>query len=947
METELLLALSKKDTGQLNSLLVNNRSGVKQFVLSLSNEAIIKELNGAKEESARTLNDALSIAQKYKDVFNEGCLINITNSYLNWTIEEKLKKIEADSLNNLGSELRLYAETREEAINCFNKAIELFSEINDDYGQAIALGGLGFIYFYRDADSALVYYLKALESRQKIDDKSLTGATLNSIGSVYLQFFNDYERAIEYYKKAAAVRSEIGDWGNLGITLIYEASAYEEMGQLDKAVEVYNQSYNINILSGNSPLMAQAMLHSGYILNIIGNYDQAINDLEVSLEVYRELNDTLGLGDVLLQMGYVYTNLGDYTRSIELYSEALSMYDGRDSWGTAGVYNNMGITYQNAKRYDKALEYYSYALEYFEALGDISNTIVTLNNIGTINFDLGNYEEAEENNTRALSLSRGAGERVLELLCLINLANAQNRLQKLDTAFSNYQSGLILAESHNNPIATWKLLVGLAENYKLRGNIIKAIEYNERGLAIVEEIRKSIEADEFKSTYLAQERYAFEDVINMLGELHLNNPGEGYDKKAFQIAEQSKSRALLDLLSEPEQEILVNQDGPDPGQIQAVQPLLLEEVQSGCLEQNTLLIEYSLGDANSWLWVVDRSNHYMFKLPGRDTLQELVEPFRFALENQNNNDINYFIETSNRLYKILVEPVEQFLDGSSHLVIVPEGVLNYLPFEALLTVRNSISSGSSFSDLPYMVLKYPISYVQSASVLNNLILNNNTNKSDFKYDLVAFGDPLYGNIIIPGNNGGDDLGRLLFSSQEVENIAQFFPDERSKVFLREQATESNLKSGSLLSDCRYLHFATHGIIDEKNPDLSSIVLSQHSDQTEDGYLRAEEIFRLKTGASLVVLSACQTGLGRMIRGEGMVGLTRAFMYAGAPSVLVSLWSVSDASTADLMVEFYRSLVDNNLTKTEAHRQAQISMISDENYAHPFYWAPFILIGNWR
>ena len=152
--------------------------------------------------------------------------------------------------------------------------------------------------------------------------------------------------------------------------------------------------------------------------------------------------------------------------------------------------------------------------------------------------------------------------------------------------------------------------------------------------------------------------------------------------------------------------------------------------------------------------------------------------------------------------------------------------------------------------------------------------------------------------------------RLEFTGKEIENIASYFTAGSSEIYLRNKATEENLKRNSELNEFNYIHFATHGLIDEAKPDLSSLVLTSGSNSGEDGFLQAAEIFDLKLNADLVVLSACQTGLGKLIRGEGMVGLTRAFMYAGTPSVLVSLWSVSDMSTAALMGEFYKNLIKN-------------------------------------
>lgn len=165
--------------------------------------------------------------------------------------------------------------------------------------------------------------------------------------------------------------------------------------------------------------------------------------------------------------------------------------------------------------------------------------------------------------------------------------------------------------------------------------------------------------------------------------------------------------------------------------------------------------------------------------------------------------------------------------------------------------------------------------------------------------------------------------------------------------MKENATEENVKKPGNLAKFNYIHFATHGTINDQKPDLSSLVLTKGSNSAEDGLLQANEIFNLKLKADLVVLSACRTGLGKLVRGEGFIGLTRAFMYAGTPSVLVSLWSVSDISTATLMGEFYRNLVKNKLSKTDALRKAQLNLLVNEKFSHPFYWAPFILVGDWK
>jgi CHAT domain-containing protein len=375
----------------------------------------------------------------------------------------------------------------------------------------------------------------------------------------------------------------------------------------------------------------------------------------------------------------------------------------------------------------------------------------------------------------------------------------------------------------------------------------------------------------------------------------------------------------------------------------------LKEVQSSCLDRNTVFLEYSLGDSSSYLWVITREDHQLFKLPDRKTIQEQIETLRFALLNPKQSNIGFFTQSGFSLYRQIIQPAEQFFSKKSKLVIIPDGILNYLPFELLITEEQQENTEGSYSDLPYLVKKYPISYGQSSSVLKSLIEEQKragaAGKSSKK--LIAFGDPVYekkDNVSFITREG---LSRLEHSGIEVEKIASLFPDGDSNTYLREKATEENVKREGELAKFSYIHFATHGLIDEQKPDFSCLVLTQDEDADEDGFLQAAEIFNLNMDADLVVLSACQTGLGKMVRGEGMVGLTRAFMYAGTPSVLVSLWSVSDVSTASFMEKFYSQLIVGKLTKTEALQKAQLSLIKEEQYAHPFYWAPFVLIGNWK
>jgi CHAT domain-containing protein len=559
--------------------------------------------------------------------------------------------------------------------------------------------------------------------------------------------------------------------------------------------------------------------------------------------------------------------------------------------------------------------------------------------------DMKDYARAEDYHTRGLKLSRENNDNVKEAHFLLNLANDQTMLGKLDEAKIHYDSALEVAKSLNNPDLNWRIIAGMAEYNEQKGKYEKAVQLNDSALKILDGMRNTLKSKEQKASYMASERYAFEDIIDLLETLYEKDKTKGYDRLAFSYAESSKSRVLLDLLSESLSDVSKNVP-LEPANARNAQPVTIDEVEALLPDRNTVILEYSVGDSSSCLWVITKSGHKLYKLPARKKLQEQIETIRFALLDPQQSISEFFTQAGISLFNELIKPAEPFLSKKSKVVIIPDGVLNYLPFEVLLTENKKLNAETLYTDIPFLVKKYPISYGQSASVLKTLISQKVPGKESGieSKKLLAFGDPLYEDTLLSPRN---KYPRLEYSGREIEYIASNFQGGSPVIYLRNNATEENLKRNNELEKFNYIHFAVHGLIDEDKPDLSSLVLTSEKNSGEDGFLQAAEIFNLKLNADLVVLSACQTGLGKLVRGEGMVGLTRSFMYAGTPSVVVSLWSVSDMSTAALMGEFYKNLIKNKLSKTDALRQAQLTLMRDEKYAHPFYWAPFILIGDWR
>ena len=536
-----------------------------------------------------------------------------------------------------------------------------------------------------------------------------------------------------------------------------------------------------------------------------------------------------------------------------------------------------------------------------------------------------------------------------------------------------------------------------------------------------------------------------------------------YAAEGFKVTEQSRARSLLDLLSETnasitegvppdllkqrqenldqQQQIAEQLTGialtPDepkkkPGELESEleklqakfdeienqirlaspsykaltsnQPLTLAEVQQKVLDDHTALLEYTLGADASYLWAVSSKEIRLYELPGRPTLDKLVEDLRAQLIPSKlrrrivsldpaadasrglgvvsgAEDAAPLAAAAHALYKAAIEPAAAFVD-QKRLLVVADGGLNYIPFEALVT---SAASGD-YTSLPYLVKTNEIVYAPSASVVGAI---REQRRPSTGTTILIIADPVF-NSMDPRARGavaatesadtrglglasalsdvdgqaavttagtvkmqGLPLSRLPGTRAEAEQISALAKKSglQADVWWDLNANEENVDTRDV-SKYRVVHVATHGLLNVERPQFTGLVLSLVGNKSADGFLRTDEVFNLRLGSPLVMLSACETGVGKQKRGEGVMGLTRAFLYAGAPTVGVSLWSVADKSTAELMTDFYRRLLGSGSSSTghspsAAMREAQLAMIAGKKYSAPFYWAPFVLVGDWR
>ena len=427
-------------------------------------------------------------------------------------------------------------------------------------------------------------------------------------------------------------------------------------------------------------------------------------------------------------------------------------------------------------------------------------------------------------------------------------------------------------------------------------------------------------------------------------------------------------------------------------------PMTLAEVQQNVLDDQTVLVEYALQADDSYLFAVSKSAVSLYKLPSRGTVDKLATDLRaqlipsklqrrivgidvaeanrgLGIASSAPAETAAFVTASNALYKTVLEPAAAMI-GEKRLLVVADGALNYVPFEVLLKTADA----GDFASLGYLVKTNEIVYAPSASVVG--AIKQQRAKSTSRA-LLVIADPVFNSndarakkgtatatadadvrglgiqsalADVDGNTPASNdkmeglpLARLNGTRVEAEQISKLAKTAggQADVWLDLDASEENLGTRDI-SKYRIIHVATHGLLNAERPQFTGVVLSLVGNKTRDGFVRTDEVFNLRLGSPLVMLSACETGLGKEKRGEGVMGLTRAFMYAGAPTVGVSLWSVADKSTADLMTDFYQRLLSASTGTTSGSlRGAQLAMISGKKYSAPFYWAPFVLVGDWN
>jgi CHAT domain-containing protein len=473
--------------------------------------------------------------------------------------------------------------------------------------------------------------------------------------------------------------------------------------------------------------------------------------------------------------------------------------------------------------------------------------------------------------------------------------------------------------------------------------------------------------------------------IQVLMTLHQLHPSQGFMQLAFEAAEKSKVRALLDLLENTQHascdELLAGDSDPNtlprlrdertgtPDAVSA-RPLTLDEIRGEIGDSETVLLEYALGDEKSYAWIVDREKISAYELPSATQIRRSVQAFREALipsvprEHETASEYlkrQHAAERSQRghsreLGKLLLGGID--LPAVKRVLIVPDGPLQYVPFAALQVPRMGVHP-------TLFIVQHDVTMLPSASVL--AALRKAADKRPPPTAGVAIlADPVFDKLgtrasavrgvsegahdlkrALQDTRGSQHIVRLPGSRTEALAIQQIVGPEHTRLALGFDANRESVINGSLAHN-RVIHFATHGIVDTHHPEMSGLILSLLNPKGEhqDGYLRLSDIYNLKLSADLVVLSSCDSALGKDLESEGIIGLPRGFLYAGARSVVASLWKVDDDATAALMKGLY-SRMQQGQSPQAALRESQLELAKDARYRQPYYWAGFVMEGDYR
>jgi CHAT domain-containing protein len=876
------------------------------------------------------------------------------------TLSDDFRRAEAAALNTIG-EVDYAEGALRKSIEVFEHAHSLYVTTGDRGGQALSFLNLGYSRSdLGEAQKASEDYQRALVQFQSVSD--MRGSTLaqTALGGFY-SLLGEEDKALSLHKAASDFFHRMGNKQGEAAALNGIARAYQDLNDYDSALESYNKALRLHEELGQRSNIALGKFLVARVLYQKGQVEQATQDYSESLTLSRAAGDRITEAHALKGLGSVYFSRDDTKNAVSHYEAALQIY---------------------------------------RALGNRRSEAYVLNDLAHINTHAHNLVDALAYLEQALPLMRATGDRHGEALTLFNTAKAELARGDPVVALKSIEDSIAIGESlrtkTNNSQLRTSYFASVNEQYELYVDILMSLHAHdqEKGYAISallasERGRARSLLDSLLASKIESQKTASAELL-----AQIQNVLESLNEKAeyqTRLLAQEHKEDEADKVAQEMRDLVIQYQGlratlrtQNPSQATLIDPaeLKLDDVQKLVNGADATLLEFTLGQDRSYVWAISGTEVVSYELPDRATIEALARKVYDSATVRQSIDENLtpqqqeklirdadaaFREHSTSLSTMLLGPVASRL-RSKHLLIVGDGLLHSIPFDALPLPAGAQSGGEP----ELLVSAHQITILPSALTLVALRLRNSAanktieviadpvferddprvlsrQKQGAAHSLDQSTDVYFSSALRDFTENGTrgHISRLPATLQEAKAIDELGPAGDVVTSTGFDANKQKFVSAPT-HGYRVLHIATHGLINVEHPDLSGLVFSllDEEGRSVDGFLRLPDIYNLDLSADLVVLSACRTGLGPDVKGEGVVGLTTGFMYAGAKTVVSSLWKVDDTATAEFMSYFYRALLKDGLPPGEALRTAKLEMQKQERWRAPFYWAGFVLQGEY-
>ncbi len=953
------------------------------------------ELNRLYQECRR-----FADSSKHREALNH-CLSGLK------VAEENGERVFAGKFLRMAGTMHYYLGDLKKALEYDFRALHVHEELGEKQAIGNDLFNIGLMKRHlEDYEESLRFFQKALAVHEALEDSRNAADDLMEIGFVSWKLgrssagIESCEKARELYKELSNKPGEANALTKIGLIQWHS-------GQYENAIQSEKEALNLHDELGDKRGRVKNLDLMGLACRYLGNYEKALECFEKALSISVELGNPKQTAGILNNMGLAYDSLGQYAKALPCYEQALK--ENREIGypkGEAENLSNMGVVFWNLQKYEDALKYHEMALSISQTCGDLEGIIRDRNNIALVDSYLGDYQTALESFEQNAKFYHEIEDRHGEAGSFLNIAMVHWKWKQYEEAYRAFKQSLEIFREVEDPDYLWRAYRGLGSVEAKLERYPAAVFHYEQALDTIESIRGELSEKELKESFMGGKLFVYDDMIDLLQTFHNKFPSKGYDRKSLEIFERKQGRIFLEemgksgamnfagipdeaLSREAEldgmlarlkkerieeglkpkkdrdmtrirqrekqiQEVIHRQqtleerirtDYPDYYALKYPRPAQLADLQQDVLQAGETILAYNVMKEKTCLWVVSRSHFSLHAIDaGEKTLEDAIALYR---------------DEGIDPYPLLFpEPAQKAISGADVLYIVPTGPLSLFPFETLKDTANR-----------YLIEKQAVAYLSSASLLKILRDAQSRKKDSPKYPLLAFANPVYQktkprtqvistqrSLSYRGIMGGEfePLPETEDEARAIKDILNA-PEESKPLRIKTEASLSTLFSlhkTKALREYRYLVFACHGIMPGQITRIEqpALVLSDPDPKTrKDGFLIMADVFGLSLNADLVALSACNTGRGKSVKGEGIVGLSRAFMYAGSQAVSVSLWSVESKSAKALNVGFFKHLKAGR-SRAEALRESKLSMIRGEygdKWKKPFYWAPVVMFGDGR